>query len=145
MRPNGFFSDMGDFLNMAKGGKVYLFGDGQFKLIPIHGADLAEVCVDAIKSGDLEINIGGPEMLTQNEIAGIALKAWSKKIKIIHLPDWIRKLTIWVVRTFTSPKTYGPIEFFLTAMAGDNIAPKYGVHRLEDYFNLQVKEETVYS
>ena len=27
IRPNGFFSDMTDFLKMAKGGKVYLFGD----------------------------------------------------------------------------------------------------------------------
>ena len=45
MRPNGFFSDMKDFLEMAKKGRVYLFGDGQFKLNPIDGKDLAVVCV----------------------------------------------------------------------------------------------------
>ena len=32
IRPNGFFSDMRDFLDMAKKGKVYLFGKGDFKL-----------------------------------------------------------------------------------------------------------------
>ena len=36
IRPNGFFSDMGDFLDMAKQGRVYLFGDGKKKMNPIH-------------------------------------------------------------------------------------------------------------
>ena len=48
MRPNGFFSDMRDFLNMAKKGKIYLFGNGEFKLNPIHGQDLAKICIDKI-------------------------------------------------------------------------------------------------
>jgi uncharacterized protein YbjT (DUF2867 family) len=138
LRPNGFFSDMGDFLKMAKNGTVYLFGKGNFKLNPIDGADLAEVCVGEIASNENEINVGGPDVLTQNEIAELALQAWNKKIKIIHLPDWIRKFTIWTMRTFTSSKTYGPVEFFLTAMAFDNIAPQYGKRKLEDFFNTEV-------
>ena len=28
IRPNRFFSDMMDFLNMAKAGRIYLFGNG---------------------------------------------------------------------------------------------------------------------
>ena len=140
MRPNGFFSDMGDFLKMAKNGTVYLFGNGNFKLNPIDGADLAKVCVDKIISNENEINVGGPDVLTQNELAGLALQAWKKKNRIIHLPDWIRKLTIWTLRTFTSSKTYGPVEFFMTAMAFDNIAPKYGKHKLEDFFNNKVQK-----
>ena len=46
IRPNGFFSDMKDFLEMANGGRVYLFGNGQYKLNPIHGSDLAEAILD---------------------------------------------------------------------------------------------------
>jgi uncharacterized protein YbjT (DUF2867 family) len=135
IRPNGFFSDMGDFLEMARGGRVYLFGDGTLKLNPIHGADLAKVCVEAIQSSEKEINVGGPDILSQNEIAELALKACSKKTRIVHLPDWIRKLTLWLVRTFTSQKTYGPVEFFLTTMVMDMVAPPYGINKLEDYFN----------
>src|SRR6056297_422501 len=48
IRPNGFFSDLRDLLYMAKKGRVVLFGNGELKLNPIHGADLAEVCVRAI-------------------------------------------------------------------------------------------------
>lgn len=140
IRPNGFFSDMADFLKMAKGGKVYLFGDGKFKLNPIHGEDLAKVVVDTINQDAKEINIGGPDMLSQNDIAELALKAYSKPIKIIHLPDWIRKFTLWSVRTFTSSITYGPIEFFMTTMVMDMQAPQYGILKLKDFFNEQTNK-----
>lgn len=141
IRPNGFFSDMSDFLEMAKGGRVYLFDHGNFKLNPIHGEDLAKVCVDRIQEKNVECTAGGQDILTQNELATLALKAWGKDIKISHLPDWTRKLTIWLLRTFTSSKTYGPIEFFLTAMAEDNIADKYGSQKLEDFFINEVKKQ----
>ena len=141
MRPNGFFSDMKDFLAMAKKGKVYLFGKGDFKLNPIHGEDLAEVCVDKISSKENEIIVGGPDMLSQNELATLALNAFGKKPGIVHLPDWIRKFTIWSVRTFTSSKTYGPIEFFLTLIAFDNVAERFGKHHLIDFFKEEVEKE----
>ncbi|HAP59076.1 MAG TPA: NAD(P)-dependent oxidoreductase [Cytophagales bacterium] len=134
VRPNGFFSDMGDFLDMAKRGRVYLFGDGQFRLNPIHGADLAEYCVEAMEAGAREVTVGGPDTLSHNELAALALLAWQKPVRITHLPDWTRRLAIWGARTFTSPKTYGPLEFFLTAMGGHNVAPATGSRHLQDYF-----------
>ncbi len=140
IRPNGFFSDMGDFLKMAKGGKVYLFGDGKLKFNPIHGKDLAKTVVDSIDQNNKEINIGGPDLLSQNELAELALKAYDKPTKIVHLPDWIRRFALWCLRTFTSSKTYGPIEFFMTTMVIDMQAPLYGNLKLEDYFNETVKE-----
>jgi uncharacterized protein YbjT (DUF2867 family) len=138
MRPNGFFSDMSDFLSMAKNGRVYLFGNGNFKLNPIDGEDLAKVCVDNMENEILEESVGGIDLFTQNQLAELALNAWEKPIKISHLPDWTRRLTIRFLRTFTSSKTYGPIEFFLTAMADDNIANKYGSKRLKDFFELKI-------
>lgn len=134
VRPNGFFSDMNDFLTMAKNKRVYLFGNGECKLNPIHGADLAKICVQAIEEEEKEIIVGGPDIFTQNQLAELALKAWGNKPKIVHLPDWIRRAIIKGMRFFTSVKTYGPIEFFLTAMAQDNIAPQYGKHHLKDFF-----------
>ncbi len=140
LRPNGFFSDMKDFLDMAKGGRVYLFGSGKFKLNPIHGEDLAKVCVDKMIEEVREETVGGMDIFSQNDVAELALRAWEKPIKISHLPDWIRKFTIWLLRTCTSSKTYGPIEFFLTVMANDNIANQYGSKQLEHFFNSEVKK-----
>ncbi len=140
IRPNGFFSDMEDFLSMAKNGTVYLFGDGNLRLNPIHGEDLAKVCVDSLEKAEPEVSIGGPDVMTQNELAALALKAWNKPVKIRHLPDWIRRLTIWLLKTFTSSKTYGPFEFFLTAMAFDNVTQAYGERHLDDYFTKVVNQ-----
>jgi len=139
-RPNGFFSDMKDFLEMAKSGRVYLFGKGHLKLNPIHGQDLAKVCVSKMHSKEKEYTVGGMDILSHDDLAKLALKAVNKPFKITHLPDWTRRLSIWVLRTFSSSKSYGPIEFFLTAMATDNIADAYGEHRLEDFFNAEANK-----
>ncbi|APY00306.1 SDR family oxidoreductase [Lacinutrix venerupis] len=140
IRPNGFFSDMKDFLNMAKKGKIYLFGNGEQKFNPIHGQDLAIVCLQSIKSTTTEITVGGPDILTLNEIGEMALDAIQKPNKIIHLPHCIRRFILWSLRNFTSSKFYGPIEFFLTLMAEDNIAPRFGSKRLYHFFKENINQ-----
>ncbi len=135
IRPNGFFSDMVEFYNMAKKGRIYLFGNGELKANPIHGKDLAAVCVDAIEKSDQEIVIGGPQTLTQNQIAATAFKILNKRPKITYIPNWIRIIILKLIKVFTGSKVYGPIEFFLTVMAMDMIAPEYGKHTLEDFFS----------
>ena len=135
LRPNGFFSDMTEFLNMARSGKIQLFGKGHYRMNPIHGRDLAKVCVGAIRSDEKTINIGGPEILTHNEIARMAFRALDRKPKIKYAPEWLRKMILWLARTFSSSKQYGPMEFFLTVLAMDMVAPKYGEYTLEKFFN----------
>ncbi|UAB75351.1 SDR family oxidoreductase [Mesoflavibacter sp. SCSIO 43206] len=139
VRPNGFFSDMKDFLQMAKSGRVYLFGSGNQKFNPIHGEDLAKAIVDNLEDYNNELSVGGPDILSLNDISKLALTSLKKPIKITHLPDCLRRFTIWTLRTFTSVKIYGPIEFFLTLMADDNVAPTYGRYHLKDYFREEAK------
>ena len=134
IRPNGYFSDMGEFYEMARKGRVYLFGNGEYKVNPIHGADLAEICVNSIKSNDKEIPVGGPQTLTHNEIARIAFSVADKRPKITHIPNWARKSILFLLRTFTSSKIYGPIEFFMTVLSMDLIGPECGTHTLKEYF-----------
>jgi uncharacterized protein YbjT (DUF2867 family) len=134
IRPNGFFSDMAEFYAMAKKGCIYLFGNGELKTNPIHGEDLAVVCVDAIEKTNQEIKIGGPETFTHNEIATTTFEAIGVKPIITHIPDWVRAAILKMVRIFTGSKVYGPIEFFLTVMAIDMLAPEYGKHTLKEYF-----------
>ncbi len=123
IRPNGYFSDMDEIYKMAKKGKVYLFGSGTYKMNPIH-----------VKSDDKEISIGGPQTLTHNQIAEIAFAAANRKIQIMHIPNWISKVVLFLLRTFTSTKVYGPIEFFMTVLSMDMIAPEYGTHTLKKHF-----------
>jgi uncharacterized protein YbjT (DUF2867 family) len=135
IRPNGFFSDMTEFYNMAKKGRVYVFGSGEQKANPIHGEDLAKVCVSTIESDEKEIKVGGPETVTQTEIANIAFEVVGKTPKMVHIPDWIRRSILRIAKPLMSAKKFGPIEFFMNVMAIDMVAPEYGQHTLKDYFN----------
>ena len=134
IRPNGFFSDIKEVYEMAKKGRVYLFGDGEYRANPIHGMDLAHACVENLHSINADIDIGGPEILSQSEIASQAFAALGKEKKITYIPLWIKSLILKVVRAVTSAKTYGPIEFFMTVLVMDMIAPKVGEHTLGQYF-----------
>lgn len=135
IRPNGFFSDMTEFYNMAQKGRIYLFGDGQLKSNPIHGEDLAKVCVDAINLEKTEIEVGGPETLSQAEIATIAFEAVRKPVKITCIPDWTRHLLLSFLKIILTTNKYGPIEFFMNVMAIEMTAPEYGNRTLKEYFN----------
>ncbi|MFW5757328.1 MAG: SDR family NAD(P)-dependent oxidoreductase, partial [Bacteroidota bacterium] len=73
------------------------------------------------------------EIFTQKEIAQLCFAVAGKECKITTLPDWFRKQLLFWLRAFTSSKTYGPIEFFLTTLSIDMIAPTFGNHRLEDH------------
>lgn len=135
IRPNGFFSDMAEFYTMAKKGRIYLFGNGELRANPIHGQDLAKVCVDAIEKPEKEIDVGGPETMTQNQMATIAFDVLGKKPKISYIPVWVRTIILKMIRIFTGSKVYGPIEFFLTVMGMDMLAPEFGRHTLKEYFS----------
>lgn len=135
IRPNGFFSDMASFVEMAQRGRVFLFGDGAFKSNPIHGKDLARVCVDAIQSSTPEIAAGGPDTFTQDEIARLAFASVGNPASITRIPDVFRRIALNVMRCTTSSKVYGPIEFFLTVLARDMLAPETGEQHLADFFD----------
>jgi len=135
IRPNGFFSDMTEFYDMAKSGRVYLFGSGDQKANAIHGEDLAKVCVSALESDDKEIEVGGPETLTHTDIAKLAFEVVGKTPKIVHIQDWMRRSILKIAKLFMSAKKFGPIEFFMNVMAIDMIAPEYGQHTLKNYFD----------
>jgi uncharacterized protein YbjT (DUF2867 family) len=132
--PNGFFSDMLEYLKMAKKGRGYVFGSGENKINPIHGEDLAEVCVGAASGQEKEINVGGPDILTHNQILTIAFESLGKKVKISRIPIWMRNFLLAALRMFTSVKTYGSLEFFMTVLAMDMVAPTHGKHHLKDFY-----------
>jgi len=142
IRPNGFFSDITEMYNMAEAGRVYVFGDGNTRLNPIHGEDLAKFCLESIDRTETELAVGGPDVLSVNEIAHLAFSAQHKQERVIHLPDSLRYLSLAIVKRLPE-KWGGPAEFFLTMLGHDTIAPTYGNHRLESYFNELANHQTL--
>lgn len=133
LRPTGYFSDMGEFFKMAKKGRVYLLGSGNNKVNPIHGADLAVTCVDAMEGENREVNVGGPEILTWLEIGELALETQGKPVKISYIPTWVMRFIIALTKIFN--KHQGELLAFFTTMGtSDVVAPAVGTHSLKEHY-----------
>ena len=133
IRPTGFFSDMTETLKMAKSGRVYLIGDGHRQINPIHGEDLAKICVDAVDSRKRDIPVGGPEVYSYEDIAKLAFSKLGAAPRVTRLPIWLAKSIVKMIRPFND-RCYTLAAFFTTVMQNDFVAPKTGTHSLDDYY-----------
>jgi uncharacterized protein YbjT (DUF2867 family) len=133
VRPTGYFSDMGEYLTMAQRGRVYLVGDGRNQINPIHGADLARTCVEAVDRDIREIEVGGPEVMDHREIARLALAAAGKPPRITTVPAWLARTAVGLTRPFDRRRAE-LLAFFTEAMTAEVVGPATGTHRLADHF-----------
>jgi uncharacterized protein YbjT (DUF2867 family) len=139
VRPSGYFSDMGVLLDMAKKGRSFLVGKGENHFNPIHGADLADVCVDALESEEVEIGAGGPDTLTQREAAELAFEVLGKTPKVVVLPMWLMRGGVKLIGMLN--KQFGDLfEFIVTAGEIDGVAPSVGKTTLRCYFEELARE-----
>jgi uncharacterized protein YbjT (DUF2867 family) len=133
--PTGYFSDMGDVLAMARSGRVWLFGDGSKRINPIHGADLATATAEATEAGVGWLDVGGPDVFSQRDLAEIAFASLGKPPRITMLPDVIRRIALRLLPFVAPRRISGPARFFLSALALDMVGDRHGTRSLEDHFN----------
>jgi len=133
IRPTGFFSDMADFFEMARSGRCYVIGDGSARFNPIHGADLARVCVDQFDRGEGVVEVGGPEALSQIDIANMAFSALGKEPKITRVPLWVLDGLLAVIKPF-SRRWWNIGSFMANVGRHDLIGPAVGEHHLADWY-----------
>jgi hypothetical protein len=69
-----------------------------------------------------------------NEILALAFAALGTLVRITRIPLWMRNMLLAGLRVFTAVKTYGPLEFFMTVLAIDMVAPSHGTYHLRDFF-----------
>ena len=103
------------------------------RLNPIHGDNLAKVCVDAAENLNVEIPAGGPPVFTQREIAELAFSSLGNPLRISTIPLGLVKAAIRLMRTFNR-HTADLFEFFVTGAEHDMVAPQYGHRTLSVYF-----------
>jgi len=133
IRPTGFFSDMGMFFSMARSGHMFLLGEGTNRVNPIHGADLATICVDAAEKDVPEIPVGGPDTYTFNETVTLAFEALGKKPWITHIPMWIGDAALFVTGLVNKPLA-GVMSFAIAVSSLDSVAPAKGSRHLKDFY-----------
>ncbi len=133
VRPCGYFSDMGVLLDMAKKGRAYMVGDGSNKMSPIHGRDLAEVCVDTAEGDEFEVEAGGPDVMTQREAAELAFEVVGKPAKITVIPMWLARGLVKLIGLLSTQ--FGDLaDFIITAGEIDGVGPPRGKSSLRSYF-----------
>ena len=139
VRPSGFFHMFGALLDLAARNMLAIPGDGFAKTNPIHEADAARACVDAISTGDTSLTVGGPEVFTRLRIAEMAFEALGRAPNVRHLPVTLGKAISGAVRWW-NPRLAGLIEFGAAVNGIDIIAPAYGSRRLGDYLRARAAE-----
>ena len=141
LRPTGYFSDMGEILEMARKGRVWLIGSGENRVNPIHGADLAVACVDAMEGDATDIDVGGPRTMTWVEAAVLAFDVLENPTKISHVPSWLMWTVVRLVKLFN--RHQGDLLAFFTTMATTNVvAPPTGTHTLEEHYRQLLGSQT---
>lgn len=133
VRATGFFSDMAEFLAMARRRVVALFGSGSARINPIHGIDVASACVGAMEDDQPELMVGGPDVLSFDQIAGLALNACANRGLTLHLPTAVVRGLLPIAGA-AAPKSAVTVDFLLRVMSADLVAEQRGEHRLVDFF-----------
>jgi uncharacterized protein YbjT (DUF2867 family) len=135
VRPTGFFSAIGSFVDMARRGRMPRFGRPGARTNPIHDDDLADVCAAAVDGDAAEVAVGGPEVLTRGAMAELAFAAIGAPPRYLPLPSWLMRSAALALRPLL-PRVADLLAFFDTVGGIDLVAPAHGTRRLGDYFLL---------
>ncbi|MFT7265986.1 MAG: hypothetical protein ACI9A2_004075 [Halioglobus sp.] len=140
VRPCGYFSDMGVLYDMASKGRSFLVGDGSNNMNPIHGADLADACVDTLEGNELEVAAGGPDIMTQREAAELAFEVAGNPVKISVIPLWLARGLAKFIGVLS--RQFGDLaDFIVTAGEIDGVGPQRGKTTLRSYFETLHREK----
>jgi uncharacterized protein YbjT (DUF2867 family) len=132
VNPSGYFSDVTDFLHMAKKGFGFTLGDGTAKINPIHGADLAEFIVEHLAEASTSWDVGGPDTFSYRELEELAFKVAGRRQHILRIRPGILRPLQWAADR-SCPRVSNLTRFFLESLRIDAVGTPTGNRRLEPY------------
>lgn len=138
IRPTGFFGFHLEILKFAAKGRGMLIGSGECRTNPIHEADVARVCVNALESDISEMAVGGPEIFTRKETVELAFAALNRPPKLMKFSPGMFKLMIAPLKLINR-RIYALMEFGVAVTQIDVVAPSVGSERLKPYFDQAAK------
>ncbi|MCY0905308.1 SDR family oxidoreductase [Arthrobacter sp. H14-L1] len=132
VNPSGYFSDVTDFLLMARRGFGFTLGDGTAKINPIHGADLAEFIVEHLGEPSMSWDVGGPDILSYRELAELAFRVAGRRQRILRLRPAIVRPLQWAADR-SSLRLSNLTRFFLESLKVDAVGTPTGERRIEPF------------
>jgi uncharacterized protein YbjT (DUF2867 family) len=132
VRANGFFSAYDELLDMARKGRARIVGDPDAKSNPIHDADLAAACADALEAGADAVAVGGPETLTRREELELVNDAVGRGRTAKRMPDVVTRAGALLLRPI-DPRRAAMLDFVHRVCTMDMIGPAHGERTLGEY------------
>lgn len=133
VRPTGFFYVFEEVFKMARRGRAVLVGRGDARTNPIHEADVARACVEALEGDAKELSVGGPDVYTRREVAMLAFEALGKRPKLTGIPPGLMRSLIKPM-AFFDRRLYDLMDFGVAVSTTDVMAPAYSTRNLEEHF-----------
>lgn len=135
VRPTGFFSFFDAILEMAARGRAAVIGPGHARTNPVHEADVAAACTDALESAapEPETALGGPDVLTRREIVELALRVAGRNAPVRSFPAPLLRALVAPLRIL-NPRLHALLDFGAAVSLAGCVAPPRGTRRLEDHF-----------
>jgi uncharacterized protein YbjT (DUF2867 family) len=132
-RAGGFFSDLKEMGKAAVKGTMFVFGSGENRFTPVDVGDLARIMAsDLFSRENAVVTVGGPQDMSWNEICRACFTYHGKPTNILHIPVWVGKLTLLLIRPF-SRKYDAMGRLILFMCTHDLLTEKRGEKSLAQY------------
>jgi uncharacterized protein YbjT (DUF2867 family) len=133
INPSGYFSDLAGMLQMVRRRVAVLPPDAGVQIAPIHGADLARFCAERVGDVSGAWDVGGPDVLTYREVAGLASAALGKRCVTVPAPMRAVRAAVWLAaRLGERPATLA--QFFADGLTHDAVGERCGDHHLDAFY-----------
>ena len=132
VNPSGYFSDVADFLLMARKGVGFTLGAGESRVNPIHGADLAAFILEHLTGPPGSWDVGGPDTFTYRELEELAFRIAGRRPHLLRLGPGVIRPLLWTADR-SSPRIGNLARFFLESLTVDAVGTPTGEHRLGPY------------
>ncbi len=133
INPSGYFSDLTEIFNLVKRGIAVQFGDGNTRMNPIHGSDLAKFVVDHALGESGQWDVGGPDIFTMKEVYNLASRAMGKAPRTINVSPQVAKAGVWAADRI-GPRASTMARFMVDQTTLDSVGQPYGKYHLADYY-----------
>jgi len=138
VRPTGFFGFNLELLKFAAKGRGLLIGKGDCKTNPIHEADVALACIEALENEGAEISVGGPQVFTRKEVVEMAFAALGRTPNLISIPPFLFRTMILPMK-LANRRIHALMDFGFAVTQTDSVAPSFGSRTLRSYFEEAAK------
>ncbi|HWM88653.1 MAG TPA: NAD(P)H-binding protein [Kofleriaceae bacterium] len=129
----GIFPTFAPFLKMARRGLVCVPGSGRARTNPVHAIDVAEACAGMLDSDTTRLSIGGPDVMTRDQLVRLPFQVLDRVPRVAHVPR-LAVLACAALMRPIHPRLAQLVDFAARVFTSDCVAPALGRRRIVDYF-----------